>query len=355
MAHPVRLALLEALAEAGTLTATEAGEKVGESPANASFHLRQLAKYGFVEEAEGGTGRKRPWKLAHLGMSFTDVHEDQETAGAARALDRVLRDRYFARARAGLRGPPRAAGEWRAVTGINQMRLYLTPEELKAARRGDRRAPVRPLRRPARPEPGPARGRRARRDPDARLPGMRRLLAQRDARLFLAGQSLSLLGDTALWLALGLWAKDLTGSSSAAGLVFLCIVAPQLASPFAGLLVDRVRRRSLLLAVNPLTALAVLPLLAVHDARRRLDHLRRRARLRRVLRRARRGPVGAAAHARPARPARPGQRDAADRPRGAAAGRAGRRRRALHARGRRARSRCWTPRRSSPPPPRCSR
>ena len=95
---------------------------------------------------------------------------------------------------------------------------------------------------------------------------MRRLLAQRDARLFLAGQSLSLLGDTALWLALGLWAKDLTGSSSAAGLVFLCIVAPQLAAPFAGLLVDRVRRRSLLLAVNPLTALAVLPLLTVHDA-----------------------------------------------------------------------------------------
>jgi MFS family permease len=95
---------------------------------------------------------------------------------------------------------------------------------------------------------------------------VRRLLGLRDARLFLAGQSLSLLGDTALWLALGLWAKDLTGSSSAAGLVFLCIVAPQLASPLAGLLVDRVRRRSLLLAVNPITALAVLPLLAVHGA-----------------------------------------------------------------------------------------
>ena len=87
----------------------------------------------------------------------------------------------------------------------------------------------------------------------------------RDTRIFLTGQSLSLLGDTALWLALGLWVKDLTGSSSAAGLVFLCIVAPQLASPFAGVLVDRVRRRSLLLVVNPLTALAVLPLLAVHD------------------------------------------------------------------------------------------
>ena len=54
---------------------------------------------------------------------------------------------------------------------------------------------------------------------------MKRLLAHRDARWFLIGQSLSLLGDTALWLALGPWAKELTGSSSAAGLVILCVAA----------------------------------------------------------------------------------------------------------------------------------
>src|SRR3954463_10655892 len=86
LAHPVRLALLEALTDAETLTATEAGERVGESPANASFHLRQLAKYGFVEEAEGGTGRRRPWKLRQRGMRWTDVQRDPETASAARAL-----------------------------------------------------------------------------------------------------------------------------------------------------------------------------------------------------------------------------------------------------------------------------
>ena len=89
LAHPVRMALLEALSEHGQLTATEAGELVGESPANTSFHLRQLAKYGFVEEAEGGTGRRRPWKRKHLGMQFTEVHEDPETAAAARELSRV--------------------------------------------------------------------------------------------------------------------------------------------------------------------------------------------------------------------------------------------------------------------------
>src|SRR3954447_19845445 len=83
MAHPVRLALMEALNDAGTLTATEAAERVGESPSNCSFHLRQLAKYGFVGGAEGGKGRRRPWRNVQTGMRFTGVHEDAETARAA--------------------------------------------------------------------------------------------------------------------------------------------------------------------------------------------------------------------------------------------------------------------------------
>ena len=130
LAHPVRLELLEALAEAPSLTATEAGERVGESPANASFHLRQLAKYGFVEEAGGGTGRQRPWRLKHVGMRWTDVHPDPETARAGRALSRVMRSRYFARAERAFEERLALPEEWRKVTGVNQTRFYLTPDEL---------------------------------------------------------------------------------------------------------------------------------------------------------------------------------------------------------------------------------
>ena len=130
LAHPVRLALLEALADEQSLTATEAGERVGESPANASFHLRQLAKYSFVEEAEGGTGRRRPWRLKQLGMRYTDVHEDPETARAGRALSRVMHSRYFARAEQALEERQALPEEWRKVTGVNQLRFYLTPDEL---------------------------------------------------------------------------------------------------------------------------------------------------------------------------------------------------------------------------------
>ena len=67
LAHPVRIRLLEELTFRGPLTATQAADHVGESPSSCSFHLRTLAKYGFVEEAGGGTGRQRPWRVVSLG------------------------------------------------------------------------------------------------------------------------------------------------------------------------------------------------------------------------------------------------------------------------------------------------
>jgi MFS family permease len=94
---------------------------------------------------------------------------------------------------------------------------------------------------------------------------MRRVLARRDMRLYVAGQTLSIFGDTALWLALAVWAKTLTGSSAAAGMVIFGITAPGLLAPLSGLLADRVRRRPLLIVTNLATAAVVLPLLLVHD------------------------------------------------------------------------------------------
>jgi MFS family permease len=94
---------------------------------------------------------------------------------------------------------------------------------------------------------------------------MRRVLARREMRLYVAGQTLSLFGDSAMWLALGVWAKALTGSSAAAGMVVFFIAAPALLSPISGWLVDRVPRRRLLIVANLATAAAVMPLLLVGD------------------------------------------------------------------------------------------
>ncbi|MDQ3823895.1 MAG: MFS transporter [Actinomycetota bacterium] len=95
---------------------------------------------------------------------------------------------------------------------------------------------------------------------------MRRLVADRDTRLLFAGQSLSTYGDLAMFLALGIWAKELTGSNAAAGLVFFAFLAPTVAAPLVGILVDRVRRRPLIIAVDCTIGVIVLSLLAVDDA-----------------------------------------------------------------------------------------
>jgi DNA-binding transcriptional ArsR family regulator len=132
LTHPVRLALLEALALEGPLTATQAGELIGEPPNTCSFHFRQLEKYRFVEEAGPAPGRSRPWRLASHGMRFSDLHEDPDTAIAAKGLDRMLRDRYFARLEAFYASRSDYPLAWQEVTGGSQALLHLTPDELKA-------------------------------------------------------------------------------------------------------------------------------------------------------------------------------------------------------------------------------
>lgn len=93
---------------------------------------------------------------------------------------------------------------------------------------------------------------------------MRALLHNRDARLLLAGQSLSLFGDRSMYLVLGIWVKTLTGSNAQAGLVFFVLAAPGLVAPAFGLAVDRLRKRPLMIATDVVIGLVLLTLLFVH-------------------------------------------------------------------------------------------
>jgi DNA-binding transcriptional ArsR family regulator len=70
LAHPTRLALLDHLHAAGEATATECAEFVADSPSSCSYHLRALAKWGFVEEGEPRAGRERPWRPAAARIEF---------------------------------------------------------------------------------------------------------------------------------------------------------------------------------------------------------------------------------------------------------------------------------------------
>jgi MFS family permease len=94
---------------------------------------------------------------------------------------------------------------------------------------------------------------------------MRTLLSFRDARLLLAGQSLSAFGDWAMLIVLAVWMKSLTGSSALAGLTFFVFAAGSLLGPLGGLLADRVRRRPLMIVADCVLGAFVLVLLLVHD------------------------------------------------------------------------------------------
>src|SRR4051812_22076173 len=89
------------------------------------------------------------------------------------------------------------------------------------------------------------------------------LRTDRHFRRVFAGSSLSTFGDTALYLTLPIWVKELTGSNSAAGLVLFALGLAALLEPLVGVLVDRVSRRRLLIGVNAGAIVVVGALFAV--------------------------------------------------------------------------------------------
>ncbi|HUA28846.1 MAG TPA: helix-turn-helix domain-containing protein [Streptosporangiaceae bacterium] len=141
LAHPMRVALLEAIggSDAGTLTATEASELLGESPANCAFHLRTLAKYGFLEEAGGGRGRERPWRLSYRRLELVPPQQDPQTRLAAEATATIWLDRWLERARERLMRMFRFPGDWQDAAIASETDTYLTAQEAKDLNEGLRR------------------------------------------------------------------------------------------------------------------------------------------------------------------------------------------------------------------------
>ena len=137
LAHPARIAILQHLVIDGPATATACAEVAGLSPSACSYHLRALARYGFVAEdlANAADGRHRPWRARVVAISFgedPDQPEAVQTAGrllAASMQARIgeVRARYLERE---ADYPP----EWRDASGMHQDVLHVTAEELTAVR-----------------------------------------------------------------------------------------------------------------------------------------------------------------------------------------------------------------------------
>lgn len=133
LAHPVRLAILERLQRHGPATASRLSPHVGATPSVTSWHLRHLAGFGLVRDAEGGTDRReRRWAAVARGFRF-EMPEDEEGRSAAR----VLTGEMFARnAELPLRWlmhtAPELEPEWTRIARANNTRIVVTADELAA-------------------------------------------------------------------------------------------------------------------------------------------------------------------------------------------------------------------------------
>src|SRR3954451_11864993 len=134
LAHPVRLALMEELTLRGPMTATECAQRVGESPSSCSFHLRTLAKYGYIEEDTDAPrpGRQRPWRVVAIGNRWeTGPGTPPAVRHAGEALARVVRERDREALEAHLARRDEFEPGWDEAVVHSNYGGYLTPAELR--------------------------------------------------------------------------------------------------------------------------------------------------------------------------------------------------------------------------------
>jgi DNA-binding transcriptional ArsR family regulator len=134
LAHPLRLKLHQLVGREGAMTAAQAARALDISQALASHHLRQLAKYGFVEPAEAGDHRERPYRRTRRGFSWENAVKDPEGAAAADVLEQLLAERAVDQLVAWQRRRGEADPRWRDNTGLGQHLVYLTPDEMLEVR-----------------------------------------------------------------------------------------------------------------------------------------------------------------------------------------------------------------------------
>jgi DNA-binding transcriptional ArsR family regulator len=126
LAHPLRLELLDLLRFDGPSTATELGRRLGQSSGSTSYHLRQLARYGFVEEAPPHRGRERRWRYRRRRVLLEHGSDEllaELLSREAHALDRFLARREL-------------DPDWDAGSFFATRALRLTPAELAELRDG---------------------------------------------------------------------------------------------------------------------------------------------------------------------------------------------------------------------------
>ncbi|MEU2558952.1 helix-turn-helix domain-containing protein [Streptomyces longispororuber] len=132
LAHPLRMRLLSSLRRDGPATASQLADRLGESSGATSYHLRQLAEYGFVEDApERGTGRERWWRAVYDGTMLGDelrTDPDPEVRGAVGTLLYESATQHSQELSTWLGTTDDWPKEWVESSDVSDFTLRLTPE-----------------------------------------------------------------------------------------------------------------------------------------------------------------------------------------------------------------------------------
>jgi DNA-binding transcriptional ArsR family regulator len=133
MTHPLRIRLIGTLRMDGPATASELARRLGESSGATSYHLRILAKYGFIEDdPERNRGRERWWRAADEGFEWSLDTDDAGVIEADRALGRRLSVEYQRWVQRWYSELPGWDRPWRAAATGSDRWYELTPDELRA-------------------------------------------------------------------------------------------------------------------------------------------------------------------------------------------------------------------------------
>jgi Na+/melibiose symporter-like transporter/DNA-binding transcriptional ArsR family regulator len=132
LAHPLRLQLHALVAREGSLTAADAARQLGISHALASHHLRQLAKYGFIEPAEAVDKKQHPWRVTATNLSIQPT--EPEARASADVLDRYTVEKAARQLTDWQDRRDQEESAWAELAGVQDSILYLTPDELARVR-----------------------------------------------------------------------------------------------------------------------------------------------------------------------------------------------------------------------------
>ena len=130
LAHPLRHDLMSIIARLGQATTADAARELGISHGLASHHLRQLAKYGFVEQVRGKDHRERPWRMVATSYNWSGARDTAEGSVAVDVLEQMTAERTSRLSSTGSSDARSGRGRGGKHTGIGESSVYLTQAEL---------------------------------------------------------------------------------------------------------------------------------------------------------------------------------------------------------------------------------